>query len=693
MMMILQVGWCARLAQGLRPLAVVRHRSSSAGVSTTLCRSLDLKSYCWRSKDDDWHRHNHKSAKRTTPSWNISSQSAPSTGGTRLYSSRTSSGEDEALLPRLSDSLSSSVPDQSAAAQSRPAFSMPKKSPDDSQLATKATAGNDTLSWHHLGLWTELIACLESEMQLPGPTVVQQMVLPPLLQLGRPSASLNAKKTENKHVAFLAATGSGKTLAYALPVMQLLKQDEVFGSSTNTNVNNNVTAMPTTIRPKQRPRAIVLAPTRELCLQITKVFKQLSHHIKLSVASLTGGGEGMGTQRKLLESKAVDVVVATPGRLYRHVQAGSIVLSAKHLRYVVLDEMDTMLEQGFASDLQHLLYPLLFHQRPSPNLKIDVDRDVVPDAPSVILTSATMTQTIQKMIGDNDKDRLVNAKKHYSKPEAAAATLTDPKKLAVAAASAKQQLPPMVLPRMKVYKAPGLHKTVPRLQQVFVDTAAVDKISLLIDLLSSHNRQKANDDSLTMVFCNTASSCRAVEFALAEAGLADQVRSYHGELNSAMRTEHLQQFRDGTVNILVCTDLAARGLDIPAVDHVVMFDFPLNALDYLHRSGRTARGSRLSSRPGNGKVTALVAKRDQVLANAIAQAVQRGEPLDGLSSRKTDYLPGGRLNTVAVAARKSNRSATGVRKSATRVRATTTTGPKKVKPKDTTMRKKRATSR
>jgi superfamily II DNA/RNA helicase len=80
------------------------------------------------------------------------------------------------------------------------------------------------------------------------------------------------------------------------------------------------------------------------------------------------------------------------------------------------------------------------------------------------------------------------------------------------------------------------------------------------------------------------------------------------------------------------------------VDHVVMFDFPLNALDYLHRSGRTARGVADETTAGKGKVTALVAKRDKVLATGIENAVLKGEPLDGLSSRKGDYLPGGRLN-------------------------------------------------
>jgi superfamily II DNA/RNA helicase len=183
-----------------------------------------------------------------------------------------------------------------------------------------------------------------------------------------------------------------------------------------------------------------------------------------------------------------------------------------------------------------------------------------------------------------------------------------------------------------------------------------------VDVVSSQARKRKGELGATIIFCNTATSVRAVQFALAEARI--ESLSYHGELNSAVRTENLKRFQQGAsgktsapsttsitgiqgqehqgtsgepITVLVCTDLAARGLDIPAVDHVVMFDFPLNALDYLHRSGRTARGDR------KGRVTALVAKRDKVLATAIEQAVTKGEALDGLSSRKSDYLPGAKL--------------------------------------------------
>lgn len=225
-----------------------------------------------------------------------------------------------------------------------------------------------------------------------------------------------------------------------------------------------------------------------------------------------------------------------------------------------------------------------------------------------------------------------------------------------------------------------------------------DKLSLLVDLvgtsggagsaLTSIDKQKGGSNGLTLVFCNTVGSCRAVQHALTESGI--ESLSYHGELNSAARAQNLELLRKAgqavssdemdedefssdddnwdafedefdefgnefdqasakkeIPRIMVCTDIAARGLDVPEVDHVVMFDFPLNPIDYLHRAGRTARGINQQNkdggigRAGSGRVSALVAKRDRVLAMAIENAVQRGEPLDGLSSRKTDYMQGG----------------------------------------------------
>jgi superfamily II DNA/RNA helicase len=440
---------------------------------------------------------------------------------------------------------------------------------------------------------------------------------------------------------------SGKTLCYVLPLIQHLKHQEMFENYER--------------RPK-RPRVLILAPTRELATQITAVVKSLSHAVKLSTQALVGGVD-KGSQRKAMANRPVDIVVATPGRLLQQWKDENLFLGG--VQTVVLDEMDTMLEQGFQRELREIMYPLLYAASPKevdsvPDSwggtkpgkakpgKLSMDATNLPlkeNAPKILMTSATMTQSIQRLLGENPKTSklAVTAKRmHGSQPGSAG----DEKN---SGASAKLKFPPM-----KIVSTPGLHKAIPRLEQVFVDVGKTDKISLLLDVIASQ-RAKA-----TIVFCNTAASVRAVQYALAEARI--ESLGYHGDLNSAVRTENLKKFREiagdeskktdnfDNNKILVCTDIGARGLDIPQVDSVVMFDFPLNAMDYLHRSGRTARGT------GKGKVTALVAKRDKVLATGIQQAVLRGDTLDGISSRKSDYKPGAKFGAKPKAKKKGPRS-------------------------------------
>ncbi|GAX11778.1 hypothetical protein FisN_7Lh160 [Fistulifera solaris] len=459
--------------------------------------------------------------------------------------------------------------DASAFSKSRAPFTNPKLSQED-------TDGGKTVTWNSLGLWPHLSDFVRDELGFASPTPVQKLAIPAVLK-------------QKDHVSFLAATGSGKTLAYALPLLQLCKLQDVSMDGE---------------RPSKRPRLIILAPTRELVVQITGIVKQICHGLKLSCAGgLYGSSKSYGRQRQDLD-RPIDIVVATPGRLLKHWKDGNIYLS--RVQHIVLDEMDTIVEQGFVGDLRELLYPIMYHKQAGQK-GIDPATDLQEDAPRLVFTSATMTQAIQKILGD---DELVGAKKHHQTNSAAKP-------------SAPNQ-PLLLLPKMKVLKAKGLHQTVPHLQQVFVDVGGSNKINLLLDLLASQKSAR------TMVFCNTAASCRAVQFALSEVSVPSL--AYHGELNSAARLENLKLFRSSDQSqVLVCTDLAARGLDIPTVDHVVLFDFPLNALDYLHRTGRTARQGQ------KGKVTALVAKRDKVLANAIERAVTSGQPIDGLSSRKSDY--------------------------------------------------------
>ncbi len=567
--------------------------------------------------------------------------------------------------------------------------SIPTNSPQNHASSSSSSSTPDLL-WSKLGLTTELAQHLSSPIAakgmgfVDGPTPVQQMSIPAILSGG---SSPNKKQS----VAFAAATGSGKTLAYLLPIIQILKaQEMLFQQGGDSNVNGN----PSFRKPK-RPRAIILAPTRELTIQIASVLKSLSHTIKLSTTSLVGG-EDLGKQRKRLD-RPIDILVSTPGRLVKHWNDGNVFLGS--IEFIVLDEVDTMLEQGFQGDIGKVLHPLLYkHKGAFKNDDQLLDTiDVVEGAPQVVITSATMTNAVRRLFR-NDKDNGLLVKSHK-----------------------KNQVPTkhddikILLPKnMRVLTAPGLHRAVPRLKQVFIDVGNADKLSLLVDLVANDGKggagsvltsrdkmmqSKAGErGGLTLIFCNTVSSCRAVQHGLTESGI-DSL-SYHGELNSAARAENLNLFReagkamynhnnndsdeedykdgdasddwdmfedvddweselvDGSSSsstrkipkIMVCTDVAARGLDVPEVDHVVMFDFPLNPIDYLHRAGRTARGvnqqhiNDKNTRAGSGRVSALVAKRDRVLAMAIEGAVQRGEPLDGLTSRKSDYMPGAKLN-------------------------------------------------
>ena len=190
----------------------------------------------------------------------------------------------------------------------------------------------------------------------------------------------------------------------------------------------------------------------------------------------------------------------------------------------------------------------------------------------------------------------------------------------------------------------------------FVNTAGQDKLTMLLDVVQGHStaaaKVKGNEGGVrTMVFCNTVASCRAAEHSLTDAGI--ECVGYHGEMNSAARSSALESFKLGDVPLLVCSDLAARGLDLPDVAQVVMFDFPMNSVDYLHRAGRTARAGK------RGAVTCLVTKRDVTLAAAIERAVARGEPLDTLSNDRRDYLPGGRLAAMTPLSKGDMKSAAG----------------------------------
>ncbi|PKI58066.1 hypothetical protein CRG98_021559 [Punica granatum] len=373
------------------------------------------------------------------------------------------------------------------------------------------------------------------EMGIEVPTEIQCIGIPSVL--------------EGKSLVLGSHTGSGKTLAYLLPLVQLLRRDEVMYGM---------------LMKPRRPRAIVLCPTRELSEQVFRVAKSISHHARFRSTMVSGGGRIRPQEDSL--NNPVDLVVGTPGRVLQHIEEGNMVYG--DIKYVVLDEADTMFDRGFGPDIRKFLSPLK-------------NRLLKPDAKGfqTVLVTATMTKAVEKLV-DEEFQGIVHL------------------------------------------RTSSIHKKVATARHDFIKlSGSENKLESLLQVLEP-SLAKGNK---VMVFCNTLNSSRAVDHFLSENQISTV--NYHGEVPAEQRVENLEKFKkeEGDCPTLVCTDLAARGLDLD-VDHVIMFDFPLNSIDYLHRTGRTARMG------AKGKVTSLVAKKDLLLATRIEEAMRKNESLEALST-------------------------------------------------------------
>ncbi|CAI0557060.1 unnamed protein product [Linum tenue] len=388
-------------------------------------------------------------------------------------------------------------------------------------------------SFEELGLSEEVMAALK-EMAIEVPTEIQCLGIPAVL--------------EGQSVVLGSHTGSGKTLSYLLPIVQLIRQDEALSGRM--------------MKPK-RPRAVVLCPTRELSEQVFHVAKSISHHARFRSIMVSGGGRLRPQEDSL--NNAVDMVVGTPGRILQHIEEGNIVYG--DVKYVVLDEADTMFDRGFGPDIRKFLAPLK-------NRASKADGQGF----QTVLVAATMTKGVQMLV-DEEFQGIVHL------------------------------------------RTSTLHRKVASARHDFIKlSGSENKLEALLQVLEP-SLAKGNR---VMVFCNTLNSSRAVDHFLSENQMATV--NYHGEVPAEERVQNLNKFKsdDGDCPTLVCTDLAARGLDLD-VDHVIMFDFPSNSVDYLHRTGRTARMG------AKGKVTSLITKKDVPLATKIEEAIRKNESLESLT--------------------------------------------------------------
>ncbi|TKH45672.1 RNA helicase [Paenibacillus terrae] len=332
------------------------------------------------------------------------------------------------------------------------------------------------------------------EQGITVPTPVQRESIPLLM--------------EGQDVIAEAHTGTGKTLAFLLPILQKMNLD------------------------KRHPQALVIAPTRELALQITQEANVLAAtEPSLSLLAVYGGQDVERQLRKL--KGGAQLIIGTPGRLLDHLRRGTLDLSG--VKMLVLDEADQMLHMGFLNDVETILQE-------------------VPYRRQTMLFSATMPAGIRKL-----------ARVYMNEPV-----------------------------DVKVKSASSVPVT--QIRQVVVQTTDRGKQQALVDMLN------ADRPYLAVIFCRTKRRAAALNEQLQEMGF--ESGELHGDLSQNKREQVMKAFREAKLQLLVATDVAARGLDVEGVTHVFNYDMPQDAESYIHRIGRTGRAG------GKGVAVTLATPRD-----------------------------------------------------------------------------------
>ncbi|GEL18045.1 DEAD/DEAH box helicase [Pseudonocardia asaccharolytica] len=356
----------------------------------------------------------------------------------------------------------------------------------DADTDTETTDRPDGPTFADLRLAPELRRVLD-ELGYEHPSPIQAEAITPL--------------TEGRDLIGQAATGTGKTAAFALPMLQRLAEERPGGGTA--------------------PFGLVLAPTRELAMQVTEAISRYGEHVGARVLAVYGGapfGPQLGALRR-----GVDVVVATPGRAIDLLNRGA--LNLEELRVVVLDEADEMLDMGFLEDIETILA-------------------AIPDTRQGVLFSATMPRRIETL-----------ARTYLREP--------------VTVRIEREVVPAGQAPRVRqtAYLVPRTHTT-----------AALGRILEL------------ERPTAAIVFCRTRADVDAVTEALTGRGL--RAEALHGGMDQEHRSRVVDRLRNGRTDLLVATDVAARGLDIEQLSHVVNHDVPKSPEAYVHRIGRVGRAGR-----------------------------------------------------------------------------------------------------
>lgn len=420
-----------------------------------------------------------------------------------------------------------------------------------------------------LGLSPTLAAHLLTKLELKAPTAIQRSSISQLLQ-------------EECDAFIQAETGSGKTLAYLLPLVQrIMALSEQRKPGTDSHGDGGV-------HRDSGLFALILAPTRELCKQISVVLDSLLRCAHWIVAGTVIGGEKKKSEKARLR-KGLNILVATPGRLADHLE-NTKVLDISNVRWLVLDEGDRLMELGFEEELQKIVKKLDEGQKPTrvPGL---------PKKRTTVLCSATLKMNVQRLGEISLKDAihikadLEDAEaEEQSKAEESAFSAPAQLQQSYIVTAAKLRLVTLTALLKRTFARKGsVMKTI-----VFVSCA--DSVEFHFEVFSRKHSEKKNQDGKndkeSAADAESTPSQGTVAHATAFSNPTNPVTMYklHGSLPQHVRTSTLSGFaKNKDASVLICTDVAARGLDLPNVDFVVEYDPAFSSDDHLHRIGRTAR--------------------------------------------------------------------------------------------------------
>ncbi|SHF54560.1 ATP-dependent RNA helicase CsdA [Microbulbifer donghaiensis] len=361
------------------------------------------------------------------------------------------------------------------------------------------------VGFDQLGLPSDILNAVQ-KLGYETPSPIQAQTIPSLL--------------EGRDVLGQAQTGTGKTAAFALPLLAQLDLKD------------------------RRPQALVLAPTRELAIQVAEACQSYAANLKgFHVAPIYGGADYRGQIQQL--KRGVQLVVGTPGRVMDHMRKGTLDLS--NLKTLVLDEADEMLRMGFIDDVQWVL-------------------EQIPEERQIALFSATMPKEIARIARDH---------------------LHDPVEVKI---KVKTETAETI--RQRYWPVGGLHK--------------LDALTRILE---------AEPVDATIIFVRTKNTTVELADKLAARGFASS--ALNGDMAQNLREQVIDKLKSGKLDIVVATDVAARGLDVKRISHVINYDIPYDTEAYIHRIGRTGRAGR------EGDAILFVAPRERRMLRIIEKATKK----------------------------------------------------------------------